>query len=60
VVARFAAEAAGIDAEIPPPSGKGPKHQIISDKARDTFGVGLNRGHEGVREYVRELSKLLK
>ncbi len=60
VVAEFARDASGSDAEIADVKGSGPKHQIISDKARQTFGVGLDRGHEGVREYVKQLVEVVK
>ena len=60
VVARFAAEAAGVDIEIGPPPGKGPKHQIVCDKVRQTFEVGLDRGHEGVREYIAALVRIIR
>lgn len=59
-VAEFAREAAGTDAEITGAVGKGPRHMIISDKAREAFGVGLDRGHEGVKAYIGELVELVK
>ena len=60
VVAGFAKEASGSDAEIVSAAGTGPKHQIISDKARRAFGVGLDRGHDGIREAVEELVEIVK
>jgi nucleoside-diphosphate-sugar epimerase len=54
-IAEFAREAAGSDAVITGETGPGPKHMIVCDKARATFNIGLNRGHDGVREYVRRL-----
>ena len=54
-VAEFAREAAGVETDIADMAGSGPRHMIVCDKARGTFGVGLDRGHDGVREYVEKL-----
>ena len=54
-VAEFARQAAGSDATIEDLKGSGPRHQIVSDKARAALRLGLNRGRDGVREYVHEL-----
>ena len=54
-VAEFAREIAGVDTKIADMAGSGPQHMIVCDKARSTFGVGLDRGHAGVREYVEDL-----
>ena len=59
-IATFAAEAAGLDLEIAPEPGSGPKHQIVSDKARNTFDVGIDRGHAGVRAYVTKLVEIIR
>jgi nucleoside-diphosphate-sugar epimerase len=59
-VAEFAKAASGSEAVIEDLKGAGPRHQIVSDKARRTFGVGLNRGHDGVRAYVEALVTALR
>ena len=59
-VAEFVREISGIDCEIADVKGTGPKNRIVSDKARTTLGVALNRGHEGVRAYVGQLVELLR
>lgn len=52
--AKIAAELLGIDAEIDLSSPDKPANSFKKDAAR-SIGVGLDRGHEGIREYLREL-----
>lgn len=59
-VAEFAKAASGSDAVIEDLKGTGPKHQIVADKARAAFNLGLDRGHEGVRQYVEELVRRMR
>jgi len=60
VVAGFARDVAGTDAEIVVHDLPGPKHTIVCDKVRRTLGVRLDRGHEGVREYISQLVGIVK
>jgi len=58
--AEFAKELSGSSATIVDRKGRGPKNQFNTRKAIDFFDrhgnhTALRRGHDGVREYVREL-----
>lgn len=58
-IAEFAREASGSESEITGETGDGPKHDIVTKKAEKAFHIGLDRGHEGVREYVRHLVEII-
>jgi nucleoside-diphosphate-sugar epimerase len=52
--ARMIAAEVGVEIEIDDPSPAEPRNAFSKEAARE-LGVGLDRGHEGIREYVREL-----
>jgi dihydroflavonol-4-reductase len=52
--AAMAAELMGIDADIDSSSPSSSKNVFSKDAAR-SLGVNLDRGHEGIREHLREL-----
>jgi nucleoside-diphosphate-sugar epimerase len=54
VLAQMAAELLGADVEIDMSSPPTPKNVFTKDAAA-TLGVALDRGHEGIRQYLREL-----
>ena len=60
VVAGFARDVAGTDAEIIMHDLPGPKHTIVCDKVRRTLGVRLGRGHEGVKMHIAELIRIMQ
>ena len=52
--ARLAARLLGVDVEIDMSSPAEPKNVFTKD-AVQSLGVGMDRGHEGIREHLREL-----
>jgi nucleoside-diphosphate-sugar epimerase len=56
--ALMAAEVAGVRVEVDASSPPQPRNQFSKDSAR-TLGVMLDRGHEGIRAHLRELSALM-
>lgn len=52
--AKMAADLLGIEAEIDFSSPAEPKN-VFSKEAAASLGVALNRGHDGIRAYLREL-----
>jgi nucleoside-diphosphate-sugar epimerase len=56
--AQMAAELLGTGVEIDMSSPPAPKNMFTKDAAR-TLGVELDRGHEGIREHLRELIALM-
>jgi nucleoside-diphosphate-sugar epimerase len=52
--ALMAAELLGVEVEIDTGSPPAPKNVFTKDAAR-SLGVELNRGHDGIREHLREL-----
>ena len=63
-VAEIAKELSGSNAEIENRKSAGPKNQFDTTKAVEFFNrhgntTALRRGHEGVREYMRELLPLI-
>jgi nucleoside-diphosphate-sugar epimerase len=64
VAAEFAKEISGSSAEIVDRKGMGPRNTYDCRKAIEFFErhgnhVAIRRGHEGVREYVRELLEVI-
>ncbi|MFG0284323.1 MAG: NAD-dependent epimerase/dehydratase family protein [Phycisphaerales bacterium JB039] len=57
--ARIGAEVLGIKAEIDESSPSLPKNMFSKDAAR-SLGVGLDRGHEGIRAYLVELAAAMR
>lgn len=57
--ARWAAEAAGVHADIDFSSPERPVNEFTKDAVR-TLGVTLDRGHDGIREYLARLVSLLR
>jgi nucleoside-diphosphate-sugar epimerase len=57
--AAMAAEVMGVRAEIDFSSPASPKNVFTKDAAR-SLGVSLDRGHEGIGEYLRELIAAVK
>lgn len=55
----IAAELLGVDAEIDTSSPAQPRNTFSKDPAR-SLGVQLDRGHEGIREHLRELIALMR
>ncbi len=53
-LARMACELAGVEVEVDESSPPAPRNQFSKDAARE-LGVRLDRGHEGIREHLREL-----
>ncbi|MHC4127943.1 MAG: NAD-dependent epimerase/dehydratase family protein [Planctomycetota bacterium] len=53
-LAQMASELLGADVEIETSSPPSPKNVFTKDAAR-ALGVQLDRGHEGIRQYLREL-----
>lgn len=56
--ARMAAEILNIDADIDESSPPHPRNTFSKDAVR-ALGVEMNRGHEGIREHLRELISLM-
>src|SRR5690606_31255117 len=57
--ARMGAAALGVDADIDDSSP--PLPQNMFDKAAaQSLGVGLDRGHEGIRQYLAELARAMR
>jgi len=54
-VAVMARELTGSDSRIVDHRGPGPRNHFDVRASREMLGVPLNRGHDGVREYVAEL-----
>ncbi len=52
--ARRTSELLGVDVEIDTSSPEQPRNTFTKDAAR-SLGVTLDRGHEGIREHLREL-----
>lgn len=57
--ARMAAELLGIEADIDMSSPPNPKNIFTKDSAR-SLGVNLDRGHDGIRQHLRELIALIE
>jgi nucleoside-diphosphate-sugar epimerase len=53
-MAKYAAEALGVPADIDFSSSEAPKNTFTKDAAR-SLGVMLDRGHDGIRDHMREL-----
>jgi nucleoside-diphosphate-sugar epimerase len=56
--AMMAAELLGIDSELDTTSPESPKNMFTKDAAQ-SLGVSLDRGHQGIREHLRELIELM-
>jgi nucleoside-diphosphate-sugar epimerase len=52
--ARMVADLLGVEVEIDMSSPERPKNEFTKDAAR-ALGVSLDRGHDGIREHLREL-----
>jgi len=59
-VAEFAKEIARVDTQISGETGDGPKHDIVTKKAEETLGIGLDRGRQGVRHYIEQLVEIIR
>lgn len=57
--ASFAAEQLGVRADIDTSSPEHPLNTFDTAAARDILGVGLDRGHEGIRRHLGELIRSL-
>lgn len=57
--AKMAAELLGVDAEIDMSSPPQPKNMFAKDAAH-SLGIRLDRGHEGIREALRELIEKMR
>lgn len=55
--AMMAAELLGVDGELDTSSPESPKNVFTKD-AVQSLGVSMDRGHNGIREYLRELIEL--
>lgn len=58
-MAEMAAEALGIDAEIDNSSPPAPKN-VFTKEAVQFLGVEMSRGHDGLREHIRELAGAMR
>lgn len=58
-MAKMAAEALGIDAEIDNSSPPAPKN-VFTKEAVQSLGVDMDRGHDGLREHIRELAGAMR
>ena len=54
-VAMMTKQLCGSTSRIVDHRGPGPRNQFDVRAARDVLGVALDRGHDGVRDYVAEL-----
>ena len=57
-LAKMTAELLGLDADIDMSSPAEPKNRFTKD-AVQSLGVPMDRGHDGLREHLRELSELM-
>lgn len=55
--AQMACEVIGVEVEIDTSSPPKPQNEFSKEQARRILGVDLSRGHEGIREHLRDLAK---